>query len=229
MINRLKEILCVILTILMLFIQFESAAGQTQREVVIDCDKAQDDPVTCLACNLYHESRSESNPGLWLVALATWNRVKGDLYPAKKISTGPKIKKEGYEDQFCQVVFEQRKDKDTGNWVAMFSWTRDGKHDRVYNRGRWYDVLELATKVYAAHTGAPEAEEIFDFTFGCQWYHALSVSPDWSKVYHPTVTVGNHRCYVKDEQVFLNKLSESVPGIGMLRAVNLEMDSITAK
>ncbi len=230
--NFLKEFFGLVLVVLILTLQTTSVnAGETKNELVIDCDKIPDNPITCIACNIYHESRSEAIPGQWLVALSTQNRVEGNLYPAKKISTGPKIKKMGYEDQFCQVVYEQRKDRLSGKWTPMFTWTRDGLHDRVYNRGKWYDALEMATKLYASHTGT--GPDIPDITFGCQWYHALTIikdgkrvplKPYWIKDYYPTVRIGNHQCYAKDEQTYLNRLSEALPGIGMLRAVNLESE-----
>ena len=236
MINRLKEALALVITLVILMLQFNSASADTRDNVVFDCDKAPDNPISCLACNIYHEARGENIPGMWMVAIATANRVEGDLYPAKHISTGPKIKKEGYEDQFCQVVYEQRKDKRSGKWTPMFSWTRDGRHDRVYNRGKWYDAQEIATKMYASHTNT--GPKVVDFTGGCQWYHALTIvvdgvvkelKPYWIGDYHPTVIVGGHQCYSRDEQTYVNKLAEILPGIGMLRAVNLEAGSLAGE
>lgn len=228
MLNRIKGILCFFLTLLMLVLQFESAhAGETKNDVIFDCDKAPDNAITCLACNIYHEARGENLPGMWLVALATQNRVNGNLYPAKHISTGPKIKKEGYEDQFCQVVYEQRKDKKRGVWTPMFSWTRDGKNDYVYNPGKWYDAQEIATKMLASHLGT--GPTVVDITGDCQWYHTTDMVPYWNGDYFPTVIIGNHQCYSKNERAYLNRLSEILPGVGMLRAVNMDDQTIVVK
>ena len=233
MADKIRGFICIVLTILILVLQTTSVNADTKNNVVFDCNKTPDNPTACLACNIYHEARGENIPGMWLVAIATANRVSGDLYPAKHISTGPKIKKEGYTDQFCQVVYEQRKDRKTGVWTPMFSWTRDGKHDRVYNRGKWYDAQEIAAKMMASHLGT--GPKVVDFTGGCQWYHALTIvkdgkvqelKPYWIGDYHPTVVVGGHQCYSKDEQTYINKLAEILPGIGMLRTVNLESEEI---
>ena len=196
-----------------------AVAGETKNETVFDCDKAPDDSVTCLACNIYHEARSEHHPGLWLVAFATKNRVDSTLYPLD--NAGPKVKKEGYTSEFCKVVYEQRRDKRTKKWVPMFSWTKDGKHDRVLNAGNWYDAIELATKIVAWHNGLGK-DEIVDVTFGCQWYHRYDITPYWKGDYHPTVRIGAHQCYSRNEDVYLERLNEMLPQIGMLREINAE-------
>lgn len=205
-------------------------AGETKNTLVFDCDNPGDDAVNCVACNIYHEARSESHPGFWLVAFATKNRVDDRFYPAKKTKRarsgpGPKVKKEAFTSEFCQVVYEQRWDKKRTKWTPMFSWTRDGKHDRVYNKGDWLDALELSQKLIAWHEGTGD-EEIIDFTFGCEWYHRYDISPYWMKQYHPTVRIGAHQCYTRNESTFLSKLGELVPQIGMMRIMALDSDSL---
>ncbi len=198
-----------VLVFIALFISTPVLAGQTKNEVLYDCDKPTDDDLICLACNIYHEARGETSPGLWLVALATKNRVEGSLYPMK--NAGPKVKKEEFKSNYCRVVYEQRRDKNTKKWTPMFSWTRDGKHDRVYNTDKWTDALQLAGKVVTT----PNA--FVDITFGCQWYHHIAISPYWMKDYHPTIRIGAHQCYSLNEQVYLDHLNETVPVIGAHR------------
>ena len=79
---KLRTLVFVIATVSFNLIT-QALAGQTKQELIYDCDKAPDDPAICLACNIYHEARSESHPGYWLVAWATRNRVDDNLYPAK--------------------------------------------------------------------------------------------------------------------------------------------------
>ena len=189
-------------------------AGQTKNNVIVDCDKIPDDAATCLACNIYHEARSESHPGLWLVAWSTKNRVDGNLYPAK--NAGPKVKKAGYKDPFCQVVYEQRRDKKTRKWTPMYSWTRDGKHDRVLNLGLWLDSFEVAKMMIDFHNGVGK-HKLVDITYGCQWYHRFDVDAYWKGDYHPTVRIGAHQCYSQNESVYLTKLGNMLPQIGMMR------------
>lgn len=205
-------------------------AGQTKKVPIFDCDKAPDDPAICLACNIYHEARSESHPGYWLVAWATRNRVEDDLYPAKvrkgkpRSGPGPKVKKEGYQTQWCQVVYEQRWDVKRKKWTPMFSWTRDGEHDRVYNHGLWLDAYELAMKMIADAKGESEEPPLVDITFGCQWYHRFDVSPYWMHQYHPTVRIGAHQCYAENEGAFENVMAEIMPQVGMMRALILNAE-----
>lgn len=41
-----------------------------------DCDKLRKDNLTCLACNIYHEARGETDAGQIMVAKVTMNRVE---------------------------------------------------------------------------------------------------------------------------------------------------------
>lgn len=54
--------------------------------------------ILCLAMNIYHEARGEPEPGQWMVAAVTINRVASDRYP----------------DTVCSVVSQHR----------QFSWTQ---------------------------------------------------------------------------------------------------------
>lgn len=226
--------LVLVITAISFHFTTQAFAGQTKQTMIFDCDKAPDDPAVCLACNIYHEARSESHPGYWLVAWATRNRVDDNLYPAKvkkgkwSSGPGPKVKKEGYQNQFCQVVYEQRWDVKRKKWTPMFSWTRDGQHDRVYNHGLWLDSYETAMKMIADFNGELD-EPLVDITFGCQWYHRFDVSPYWMHQYHPTVRIGAHQCYSENEGAFENAMTEIMPQIGMMRAMILDAEKHALK
>lgn len=73
----------------------------------------------CLALNVYHEARSESDQGKFAVAQVTLNRVQSARYPST----------------ICEVVWQRR----------QFSWTRDGRSDRPRNRVAWHHALWVAT------------------------------------------------------------------------------------
>lgn len=188
-----------------------SQAGQTKNEVLFNCNDPGDSAVNCLACNIYHEARGEGSHGMWLVALATANRVEGDLYPLKN----PGKKASAFGNQFCRVIYEQRRDRRTKKMTPMFSWTLDGKHDRVYNKSKWADSREIAQLMIGSHNGS--GVKIPDITFGCQWYHHTSIKPYWKKSYFPTVKIGKHQCYAKDEDAYLASMGEKLPTIGLLR------------
>ena len=105
----------------------------------------------------------------------------------------------------------------------MFSWTRDGKHDRVYNHGLWLDAYETAMKMIEDYDGKLDAP-LVDITFGCQWYHRFDVSPYWMHQYHPTVRIGAHQCYAENEAAFENAMAAIMPQVGMMRALILDAE-----
>ena len=76
----------------------------------------------CLALNVYHEARSESDEGKFAVAQVTLNRVRSPRYP----------------DRICEVVWQRR----------QFSWTHDGRPDRPHNLEAWEEALWVATTTY---------------------------------------------------------------------------------
>ena len=181
-----------------------NAYAETKREVIVDCDSdiARRDQVIALACNIYHEARSESQPGMWLVALATLNRVESKIYP----------------DTFAKVVYEIRKDARTGKRVAMFSWVLDGKEDKVYNMKMWLTAVQIASRVVGHHAGdTPALEPVVDITFGCMWYHHVGISPYWKSSYYRTVRIQNHQCYAVNERAYLNELQSHLPVIDPMK------------
>jgi spore germination cell wall hydrolase CwlJ-like protein len=76
----------------------------------------------CLALNIYHEARSESDEGKFAVAQVTLNRVRSPRYPGR----------------ICEVVWQHR----------QFSWTHDGRPDRPHNLEAWKEALWVANMTY---------------------------------------------------------------------------------
>lgn len=106
--------------------------------------------VDCLAENIYHEARAESEKGQIAVALVTLNRVYHERFPK----------------DICSVV------KQRSNGVCQFSW----HCMRVtLNRNSEYyqEALRNALHVYANY------DLIEDFTKGSLYYHADYVNPGW--------------------------------------------------
>lgn len=104
------------------------------------------DEVKCLAQNIYHEARGESLQGQMAVAEVTMNRVKSSRFP----------------DTICEVVWQNK----------QFSWTHDGKSDKMKNENAKKLALQLA-KAYAE--GSLESF----FTNGSTMYHADYANPAW--------------------------------------------------
>lgn len=106
--------------------------------------------VDCLAENIYHEARAESEKGQIAVALVTMNRVNDERFPK----------------DICSVV------KQRNQGICQFSWfCMKVKLNR--NSEYYQEALKHALHVYANY------ELIEDFTKGSLYYHADYVSPGW--------------------------------------------------
>ena len=75
----------------------------------------------CLALNVYHEARNQSDKGQEAVALVTINRVIDKRWP----------------NTICGVVKDYK----------QFSWFWDGKSDTPYEHDKWAAALILASAV----------------------------------------------------------------------------------
>ncbi len=73
----------------------------------------------CLAMNIYHEARGETEKGKLAVAAVTMNRVKNKHYP----------------DTICEVVWQRK----------QFSWTDlKIKYHVIKNTKAWINAIEIA-------------------------------------------------------------------------------------
>ena len=126
----------------------------------------------CLAKNIYFESYREPYEGRLAVAQVTKNRVEDPAYPKS----------------YCDVVWQQNKNRRTGRRVAQFSWTLDGRSDIPHNIKAYAEALDLAENVllYGVTSDIINANVLF--------YHATSVSPRWHGVTRVT-QIGNHIFY----------------------------------
>lgn len=115
----------------------------------------------CLARNIYHESRGQSEANQRAVAWVTRNRAH--------------ITERG----LCEVVFENN--RVNGRKVAQFSWTMH-RHNGGMERESWDQAQRLAYQV----TRASDRE---DPTRGATHFHERSFRPVWSRrgVHHQTI------------------------------------------
>lgn len=178
-------------SLLVLLLGFSSVTFAGTRSIVIwDCGKPSGVEVIDLACNIYWEARNQSIAGQYLVALSVRNRVLSNDYP----------------NTYSEVSYEVRRHRRTGKRTPMYSWTLDGKLDRVHNMFAWGKALVVADDVLSRHN------TITDITYGCQWYHRTDIMPYWAASYWPTVRIGAHQCYAESEQAFLHSLANRVQG-----------------
>lgn len=159
------------------------AFAGTKSVMVYDCGNASGVAVLDLACNLYFEARAEPEVGQAAVAHVVLNRVASKYYP----------------NTVSEVVYEIRVHAKTGRRTPMFSWTLDGRLDRVYNYDAWAKAITIAAEVLTRHAEGTRR----DISFGSMWYHSTLINdPYWAPSYHRTVTVGRHQFYASSEKAF---------------------------
>lgn len=132
-----------------------------------DCDKNRTDEMTCLACNIYHEARNQPVKGQIAVGFVTLNRVESSKFP----------------ENFCKVVWQK----------YQFSWTIDGKHDRIYEKNAWRKATTISEIIYESYL---INDKILDFTKGSVYYHAYYIEePYWVRSIEYIITIDSHIFY----------------------------------
>ena len=130
--------------------------------------------ITCLALNIYFESRNQPIEGQVAVSQVVLERVKSKKYP----------------DTVCEVVFQGP----TYSWSVnypirdrcQFSWYCDGLSDKPKDQIAWLNSLEVAEKVYYGLT---------DTVKGATHYHSVKVDPWWAKYKVKVKQIGDHIFY----------------------------------
>ena len=116
--------------------------------------------LTCLALNVFWESRAEPVMGKLAVANVTLNRQVNSLYPK----------------DVCGVVY-QRSDS-----VCQFSWTCKSslsKQTRFVTIRR--NLAEYNALISAVNVSVYAYKTRHDITDGALYFHSTSVKPDWSR------------------------------------------------
>ena len=122
----------------------------------------------CLAQNIFFEARNQSTTGQVAVAWVTINRMEADRYP----------------DTICGVVWQHK----------QFSWTHDGKSDRIPNNAiaqRAWEDAQLVAEVTLLDWARDRTSPVENATM----YHADYVSPYWRTSYERVVTIDDHIFY----------------------------------
>lgn len=125
--------------------------------------------VECLAMNIYHEARSETYDGQLAVATVTMNRVEGDNFP----------------ETVCGVVWQGSKKG------CQFSWTCDGKSDRIRNQSAYSKAIEMAENVLL------NGLRSYKISRDVYHYHADYVDPKWEERWNAEMIaqVDSHKFY----------------------------------
>lgn len=121
----------------------------------------------CLTEALYFEARGETVEGMFAVGEVILNRVASADYPSS----------------VCGVI-----NQGTGRkFACQFTYTCDGKEERISEQGAWNRVGKVA-KVLIDGAARP-------LTDGATHYHTKAVSPSWAKRFPRTATIGSHYFY----------------------------------
>lgn len=107
----------------------------------------------CLAMNIYHEGRGESYEGRLAIATVTMNRVNKDRFPST----------------VCGVVWQAT------NKGCQFSWTCDGRSDRIRNQEAYAESVEMAENVLL------NGLRSYKIGRDVYHYHAEYVNPRWEE------------------------------------------------
>ena len=131
--------------------------------------------LTCLALNVYHESKNQSIIGQYAVAQVTLNRVKDERFP----------------NNICDVV----KQGLTYKWnpsipirnQCQFSWYCDGKSDVPKEKDAWDTAMMVANHVFY--------RKVDDLVDGATHYHAHYVQPSWAETKTYIIRIDDHIFY----------------------------------
>ena len=127
----------------------------------------------CLAEAIYFEARHQPLLGQIAVAVVIKNRMKDPRWPSTA----------------CGVVHDGRYWK--GNPVrdrCAFSYWCDGKSERPREPDAWTTALGIAKQVLDVDLTVEGLE-------AATHYHALSVTPRWSRTMDHCGTIGQHKFY----------------------------------
>ena len=124
----------------------------------------------CLALNIYHEARNQTDEGQIAVAHVVFNRMRDRRFP----------------DTACEVITQGGEDR---LHKCQFSWYCDGKSDKPTDKAAWDRARQNAIiAIRMLRSG-------YDPTNGALWYHAEYVQPYWSVSYDVAMVEGTHIFY----------------------------------
>ena len=152
--------------------------------------------IRCLALNIYHEARGESDAGKLAVGHVVMNRSSDRRFPST----------------VCDVV-GQGGAKPLHK--CQFSWWCDGRSDKPTDWQSWYKSQDFARRIYVGISTDP--------TRGALWYHAEYVEPHWKDSLRRGPKIGQHIFYFRNTRRKLRRFSGSTD-TGTQTAINATAD-----
>ena len=129
--------------------------GKPKQQALSDLSE---DDLFCMVQNVYHEARGQSLLGQAAVAHVTLNRLRSPAYP----------------DSVCDVVWEPN----------QFSWTQDGKSDRMTDLDAIGKAVDIALAASRGRIKDPAGGSL-------HYYAPRKVKPDWANRGYKLI-VGEH-------------------------------------
>lgn len=130
--------------------------------------------LTCLARNIYHESRGEDHSGKVAVGIVTLNRV---AVP-------------GFSSTICGVVTQTHVNVN-GQSACQFSWRCNPATANAAPAGpAWRESMQVARELM--HGDHEQARIDMD---NAKYFHSSKYLPSWSRTRVKVVEIGNHIFY----------------------------------
>lgn len=137
----------------------------------------ENDPITCMAYNIYHEARNQPTLGQYAVGLVTLNRKASKKYPNRVCDVVRQSKM--VESKYQKGVFVRVN--------CHFSWYCDDIPNKIKNQRAYSKAYRIAKDLIT--------NGMKDFTDGCLFYHSTKVKPWWSKHYVKHMQIDKHIFY----------------------------------
>jgi spore germination cell wall hydrolase CwlJ-like protein len=141
-------------------------------EEAIAVEKFNSEELKCMAENIYHESATESDLGKIAVAMVVLNRVNSPDFP----------------NSICEVVHQPSRNSSRPK-SCQFSWTCDGKSDKIRDSERYQSIVALSRDILNSQ------DTIVDIVDGSLYYHAVYVKPAWAKYFDRVTRIDTHIFY----------------------------------
>ena len=166
--------------IIMLGLVISDPALPIEKLKTVDVDPIQ---ATCLAENVYYESRNQGTAGWSAVISVTMNRVKDKRFPntiCGVVKQGPT--RESWKQNGTYYPIKHK---------CQFSWYCDGKTDVIHKKD-----AKLYKEIYnLSYVSLIKDITILDITDGATHYHADYVTPSWARTKTKTIEIGDHIFY----------------------------------
>jgi len=159
--------------------------------------------LNCLAQNIYHEARGESEYGQMAVTHVVMNRVSSKDFPNTP----------------CQVIKQARyRNGQIIRNACQFSWYCDGEVDvnpkNPTNKEAWEKSVQVAIDSYLLYYLG------VDMSKGAINYHATYVTPKWSRTMKKTAHIGYHVFYRRKGDKSYNQNLMSTRTLAFLQIVH---------